>query len=66
MIWCTVDISRFRRQWLKITSANDHEDYMDILERNNHHIFYFPSAHNNGGLFMRAGAGGMSIDDRNH
>ena len=57
MIWCTVDISRFRRQWLKIAKENEHEDYMAILEQHTSKIFYFPSAHNTGGLFMRAGAG---------
>ena len=57
MIWCTIDISRFRRQWLKIASESEHEDYMAILEQHTNKIFYFPSAHNTGGLFMRAGAG---------
>ena len=64
MIWCTVDISRFRRQWLKIATQDEHEDYMAIVERNTHKIFYFPSSQNTGGLFMRAGAGGLLIHFR--
>jgi hypothetical protein len=58
MIWCTLDIIKFRRQWMDITSsAQDHEEYMDISERHPHIMFYFPDMHNTGGLFMRIGAG---------
>jgi hypothetical protein len=39
------------------SSAQDHEEYMDISERHPHIMFYFPDMHNTGGLFMRIGAG---------
>ncbi|CAF4355646.1 unnamed protein product [Rotaria socialis] len=58
MVWCTVDIIKFRRQWMKLTApAGNHEEYMDIAERHPHKMFYFPDIHNTGGLFMRVGAG---------
>lgn len=58
MIWCTIDIIKFRRQWLHLTSeAHDLEEYMGISEQHPHNMFYFPDIHNTGGLFMRVGAG---------
>ncbi len=58
MIWCIFDIRKFRRQWLELTSsAYDHGEYMDIVERHPQSISYFPDIHNTGGLFMRFGAG---------
>ncbi len=57
MIWCIYDILKFRREWLKLTSACDQEVYMDIVERHPQSISYFPDIHNTGGLFMRFGAG---------
>ncbi|CAF2483887.1 unnamed protein product [Rotaria sp. Silwood2] len=58
MIWCTVDIIKFRQQWMKLTSSvHDQEEYMDIVERYPHRISYFPDMHNTSGLFMRIGAG---------
>ena len=58
MIWCTFDIRKFRKQWLKLTSsAHNQEEYMDIVERYPDNILYFPDIHNTGGLFMRIGAG---------
>jgi hypothetical protein len=58
MIGCTIDIKKFRRQWLKITEiAENQEEYMGIAERHANEVFYFPNEHNTGGLFMRAGAG---------
>lgn len=58
MLWCTFDIIKFRQEWIKFTSsAQDQEDYMDIVERYPYKIFYFPDTHNTGGLFMRIGAG---------
>ncbi|CAF5219366.1 unnamed protein product, partial [Rotaria magnacalcarata] len=58
MIWCTFDILKFRRQWIKITSsAHDQAEYMDIVARYPHSISYFPDMQNTSGLFMRIGAG---------
>ena len=58
MIWCTVDISRFRRQWMEFTkSAANQDEYMDLAALHNNEVFYFPNANNTGGLFMRVGAG---------
>jgi hypothetical protein len=58
MIWCTIDIIKFRRQWTKLTSsAHDQTEYMDIVERYPHNISYFPDIHNTGGLFLKVGAG---------
>jgi len=58
MIWCTLDIIKFRQQWMKLTSsAHNQEEYMDIVERSPDSLSYFPDIHNNGGLFMRFGAG---------
>jgi len=58
MSWCTFDIIKFRRQWKKLTlEAHNQEEYMDIVEHYPHNIPYFPDIHNNGGLFMRVGAG---------
>jgi hypothetical protein len=63
MIWCTLDIIKFRQQWLDLTaSAQDHEEYMDITERHPHIMFYFPDNHNTGGLFMRVGAGSKCLN----
>lgn len=62
MIWCTLDILEFRRQWHSLTSdANDNEEYMDITEQNPDVMFYFPDMHNTGGLFMRVGAGSKRL-----
>ncbi|CAF0800823.1 unnamed protein product [Adineta steineri] len=58
MIWCALDIIKFRRHWIKLTAtAHDHEEYMDMVEHNSLHLAYFPDIHNTGGLFMRIGAG---------
>jgi hypothetical protein len=58
MIWCTYDIIKFRRQWMKITSSADNQSqYMYIVEHYPDNIPYFPDIHNTGGLFMRVGAG---------
>ena len=61
MIWATVDIVRFRREWAKITSsAIDQDDYMEVAQKHTHKLSYFPDIHNTGGLFMRVGAGRKS------
>lgn len=57
MIWCTIDILRFRREWTKITSTDDQADYMGLAKQNRDKVFYFPNSNNTGGLFMRVGAG---------
>lgn len=58
MVWCTLDIVKFRRRWMKLTSTvHDQQEYMTIVERSPHQLSYFPDIHSNGGLFMRIGAG---------
>ena len=61
MIWATIDIVRFRREWAKITlPALDQSDYMEIVANQSDKLFYLPDIHNTGGLFMRVGAGRKS------
>jgi hypothetical protein len=58
MIWCTFDIIKFRRHWMELTaSAQDQNEYMDIVESLPKKMAYFPDIHNTGGLFMKVGAG---------
>lgn len=58
MIWCAIDIIKFRRKWSELTgSAQDEEEYIDFAEVHKHQMSYYPDIHNTGGLFMRVGAG---------
>ncbi len=58
MIWCTVDIIKFRRQWMELTGpALDQDEYMYMTESRAYKMSYFPDSDNTGGLFMRIGAG---------